>query len=537
MAKREEFDSEWDNTRYPAERNTGVIMGLDWVQVIFLVSFGLGASFLMFVTGGFPLGVVAAVFNLVVAALIGIPRFWGRSLIMWIYTTIVFLIRGAKGQLRYQRRLSVVSTSADRDEWTQNPDSLPGRDKHTRIEPGPGYRMHLPGELAELKVHHLPDGAGFVFDPNRKEGIIVARLQTRRAFALESDDDKEDRTRGFRDQITALSGIKGVARVQMSDQTTMISGAKVHAFYEQKRAEAPRAPSPDGNGTIALSGEAINPWHHASYVDLVQNAQDQPLHEMWLTVVLSAPDLERRTLAAGGGLRGFMEVALGVMGNVEQMVAASGVKVIGWHTPRSMAALARTAFDPSSALEISDREGDWAGASPESAGPTGADVSPTQIWSDGWYHRTFEISEWPRGQARLGFLGKLVFAGPFRHTVTVVFKPKDLRGAMSKTQQRKADHQSAGKMRRKLDRPESLEHERELEDIQAEELDLMEGNAAVDMAGLITVSAETEEEIESHAADIKAKATASNCEIRPVILQEDAAFTAAALPFGRAVLT
>lgn len=512
-------------------------MGLDWLQVIYLVIFGLGLSMVMVFSLGFPLGILAAVGNLLVAAMIGIPRFWGRSLLMWAFTTVVFLFRGAKGQLRYQRRLSVVSTSADRREWAQNPDTIPGRDKHTRIEPGDGYRLHLPGELGELKVYDLPGGAGFVFDPRRKEGIIVARLQTRRAFALESDDDKEDRTRGFRDQITNLSGIKGVTRVQMSDQTTMISGAKIAAFYEQKRAEAPRVPSPDGNGAVPLSGPAINAWQHYGYEDYIGEAQDQPMHEMWLTAVLSASDLERRILAAGGGLRGFMEVSIGIMGNIEQMVSASGVKVIGWHTPRSMAALARSTFDPGSALEISDREGDWAGASPESAGPTGADVSPLQVWSDGWYHRTFEISEWPRGQARLGFMENLVFAGPFRHTVTVVFKPKEIRGALRKTQQRKADHQSAAKMRRNLDRPESLEHARELEDIEAEELDLLESNAAVDIAGLVTISAKTEEEIESHAADIKAKATGANCEIRQVVLQQDAAFTAAAMPFGRAILT
>lgn len=536
MAEKDQFDSEWDNTRFPAERDTGVIMGLDWAQVIFLSVFGLGASVAMVFVLGFPFGMLAAIGNLLIAAAIGIPRFWGRSSLLWAFTAVRFLWRGSKGQLRYQRRLSVVSTSADRQQWEQDPDSRPGRDKHTRVEPGEGYRLHLPGELNELRVYHLPDGAGFVFDRRRREGVVIARLQTRRAFALESNDDQEERTRGFRDQITNLSGIKGVSRIQMSDQTTMVSGAKVKSFYEQKRAEAPRVSSPDGEGTVPLSGPAINPWTHHAYQDYIAGAQEQPLHEMWLTIVLSAHDLERRSLAAGGGLRGFMEVSLGVMGNVEQMVAASGLKVIGWHTPRSIGALSKTTWDPSSALEVSDREGDWAGASPEASGPTGIEVSAIQIWSDGWFHRTFEISEWPRGQARLGFLEKLVFAGPFRHTVTVVFKPKDIRMAMRKTQQRKADIGTATRMMSKMDRPETLEHQRELEDVEKEELDLMEGHAAVDVVGLITVSAKTEEEIESHAADIKAKATAANCEIRPVMLQQDVAFTAAAMPYGRAIL-
>ena len=45
-----------------------------------------------------------------------------------------------------------------------------------------------------------------------------------------------------------------------------------------------------------------------------------------------------------------------------------------------------------------------------------------------------------------------------------------------------------------------------------------------------------EPEIESHAADIEAKATAANCEIWSVMLQQDVAFTAVAMPYGRAIL-
>lgn len=64
----------------------------------------------------------------------------------------------------------------------------------------------------------------------------------------------------------------------------------------------------------------------------------------------------------------------------------------------------------------------------ESAGPAGADVTANHLWSDGWYHRTFMISEWPQAQARLWFLDDLTFSGEFRHTVTVAFTPKELRG-------------------------------------------------------------------------------------------------------------
>lgn len=531
-----DYETEWDGNRFPREKNTGVVMGLDLVQVIFLVSVLAIAVAMIFIMG-FPRGLFLGVFFALAGGAVGFIRFWGRSLIGWLWESIMFVFRGAAGQLRYKRELPVVATSNERDEWDTDAESRPGRDKHGRINPGKGHRLALPGEHAEMKVYDLPGGAGFIFDPKRKEGMIVARLETRRAFRLESDEAMEDRTRGFRDSITALAGIQGVSRVQLSDQTTMISGFRVKSWYEEKSAEAPRVPAPAGTGTVPLSGANVNPWLHNSYLDLIEDAQDQPIHKMWITIVLDATTLERRALAAGGGLRGFMEVSQKTMGNIEEIVKISGVQVTGWHTARSVAALARSAFDPDATLEISDREGDWAGAHPESAGPAGAEVFPRHLWSDGWYHRTYMISEWPQAQAHLGFLEELVFCGEFRHTVTVVFKSKDLRGALRKTQNRKSDWQTAEKIRRKVGRPPSLEHEHEQYDIEQEERELMASHAAVDLIALITVSGADEEQLESHSADLKSKAAQANCEVRPANLQQDSAFVAAALPFGRAILT
>lgn len=534
MATEEQIETEWDGTRFPREKNTGVIMGLDGIQVTF-IGLGLVFSVALVFALGFPLGLFLGFFNLVVTAAIGIPRFWGKSIITWVVHGLERVFRGTKGQLRFHRELPVADLHVDREEREAR--VVAWRDKYDRIDPGEGYRLNLPGEAGELTIYELPGGPGFVFDPRTREGTVVAKLVTRRAFDLESDEAQVDRTRGFRDSISALAGVPGVSRVQLSDQTTMLSGSRVKQWYDQKRAAAPTVLDEETGEKLPLSGENINPFLHASYVDLIENAQDQPVHEMWLSVVFDAKKLERRALAAGGGLRGFMEVVVGTMGNIESLVPASGVVITGWHTPRSMAALSRTAFDPDATLEISDREGDWSGVAPEEAGPMGMEVAPGHLYSDGWYHRTYTISEWPQAQANLGFMEKFIFSGEFRHTVSVILRPKEIRGALRKTQNRKADWETADKFRRKLDRPESLEHKREIEDIEQEELDLMAGHAAVDIAALITVSGATPEELESNSADMTTKAAEANCELRPAQLQQDAAFIAGALPFGRAVLT
>lgn len=574
----EAFVSEWDNTRYPREKNTGVALGLELHQLIFVIT-GAGFSVLVAFILPFPVGFLVGFITLVAVALIGIPRVWGRSLLAWAWKLTVLYFRGARDQRRYHRDLPVTTTAADRAEaltW-ENPQTTSedgdyqyetestlrpgGRDKHGRINPGPGWKFNLPGEANEVRAYELPGGAGFIYDPRRKEGIVVAQLATRRAFALESLDAQEDRTRGFRDSIKAIAGVPGVARWQMSDQTTMISGSRVKAFYEEKGSEAPLVEvevddedaeiygqlaeaedQADGSTLtrqkvkVPLSGEMVNPWLHESYLDLIEEAQDQPVHELWLTIVLDARQLERRALAAGGGLRGFMEVAMGIMGNIETIVPTAGVRVQGWHTPRSVAALSRSAWDPDSTLQISDREAEYEGAAPEEAGPMAVEVYPRYLWSDGWYHRTFTISEWPQALAKMGFLDDLIFAGDFRHTVTVVMKPKDLRAALRKTKNRKADHKTADNIRRKLDRPEDPEHELERENIDREEQELMMGNVPVDIVALVTVSGEDEEALESNCADLRSRAAQANCEIRQTFGQQDSAFIAGALPFGLQVI-
>src|SRR5699024_5703732 len=102
------------------------------------------------------------------------------------------------------------------------------------------------------------------------------------------------------------------------------------------------------------------------------------------------------------------------------------------------------------------------------------------VTTDGFLHRTYKVSEFPQSQARLGFLDAFVFAGDFRHTVTSYYLPRDAKKARKMVQRRKADWHTTNKLLRNLDRQPSLEHEREIEDIELEEAELVAGNAPID---------------------------------------------------------
>jgi len=538
--------SEYDGARFPRAQSTGVIMGLGWEQVAVL-AIGVAFAVISVTTGGFPAGAIVGLLIAVVFAGIGIPRFGEKSLIMWAWVYGRQLARQAQRQNEYvpssEGDPAFIDSTGEVRVGEYTPVGGPVRraedtvrDKKGRIKPPRGARLKLPGEFGELQMFQLPAGAAFVYDPKQREGVVCARVQTEKAFPLEAFTEQEDRLRAWADVTTAVSRVPGVARVQASDQTTIVSGAKLQEWYERKGAEATVVVDPETGEEQRQSGAGIDPFLHASFVDMMNDAEGQAVHELWLTLVLSRDALRKTIRANGGGLRGFMDAALNVMGMVESALPESGARVVSWHTPRSMSSLVRSAFDPASSMDLSDRLGDREGAAPESAGPMHAKWADDLFESDGALHRTFKISEWPQSQAALGFLDKFVFAGDFRHTVSLYLRPRGVRQAYRSIEQGKADWGTNDAIRRKLGRQESRRHELQRDDFEREEGELVQGHVPLKITCLITVSAFTSEELEAISGEMDTRAAEAGCEIRVLRGEQESAFVASATPLGRLLL-
>src|SRR5699024_12178788 len=119
-----------------------------------------------------------------------------------------------------------------------------------------------------------PEGAGVVYNPRRGEAMVVAKIRTTKGFDLESFEAQEDRTTGWREAISAMMRTEGVVRVQATDQTTLISSQSVKSWYEQR-------------SRVAGAGDDIDPFLHSSVLDLIDQAQVMPVHENWLTILVS----------------------------------------------------------------------------------------------------------------------------------------------------------------------------------------------------------------------------------------------------------
>lgn len=519
----EQVDSEYDGARFPQERTAGLVLGLTLEQII-VIGVGVICGLVGIIGQGRML--VLGLLGFVLLGVFGAVRVHGRSGPAWAWTVLRYLVRSATGQATYKQELTaqeVILVDGEPVRPVQEATTVAERDAKGKIRPGKPVRFNLPGMSDEMLVYALPNGAGMAWEPRRREAVVCAKVMTTRGFDLESHDAKEERSLSWGATLAAAATVGGVCRIQASDQTTLISGADVRAFYQGKQEQA------------GITGADIDPFLDTAFRELMKEAQDMPVHEQWLTLVVSADQIGSQLKQLGGGIPAMMEHVLKVMATIEGLLPRSGTRVTSWHSPRSLAGLCRSAFDPDAAQMVTetDSQGMAVGASPAQAGPVGMEAYPGHLFTDGYLHRTFKVAELPQRLARLGFLDELVFAGDFRHTVSVYMAPRDRGAAMRDTKQRWASWETDTKLMAKLGRPPSPEHMQELEDIEREQDELMARHASLKVLVLVTVSGRTESELASATSQMVTAAATAECQLRTLWTEQDGAFIGAALPFGQ----
>ncbi|MBD4382008.1 hypothetical protein GUH10_09020, partial [Xanthomonas citri pv. citri] len=116
---------------------------------------------------------------------------------------------------------------------------------------------------------------------------------------------------------------------------------------------------------------------------------------------------------------------------------------------------------------------------------------------------------------------------------SVFLAPVERGAAVRSVQRRKTDWHTNSRLMSKLGRIGSLEHDQSLEDVEREEAELRRRHTGVEVVVLVTVTGSSRSELESAAAEVMTAGITAECELRPVWMEQDAAFVAGALPFGR----
>jgi hypothetical protein len=204
-----------------------------------------------------------------------------------------------------------------------------------------------------------------------------------------------------------------------------------------------------------------------------------------------------------------------------------------WLDPGDLALVLRAAYDPavSSALE---RHGDL-GRSLATAGPVAVSETWGSLASDSAHHCVLWVSEWPRSLVFPGFLAPVLLTSGVRRTFSLLYTPLRTDQAARDIRKKKTEYISDAAQRHRIGQIEDAQQSAEYHDVLQQEADLTAGHGLLRVTGLIAISADDPDELESAAAGIEQAAIQASCETRRLWGQQAQAFVAAALPLCRAV--
>lgn len=475
--------------KFPHRSRRGILLGLSASQLAVAALTGLLLLAVILTRG------IAGALELIPAwaaiALLVLVRHRGRPLADWAPIVTRFTLRRMRGQLI----------------WLARPSRRPVR----------AGLLHLPGTAASLRVVTAPDRRyGAVHDPHAGTLTAVVKVSSR-AYALLDPGTQNANVAGWGRALAALARTGQVARIQVIERTVPDSGDALRRYWEEH-----------ANPDAQLAGEI--------YSELIESAGPAAApHEAYVAIALDVKAAKRLINQAGGGLTGSFAVLAQLTSTFDQAARTAGLNPTGWLSATEIAAVVRTAYDPKS-LAALDR---WSStgrpeADPAAAGPVVVVEQADHIATDSAVHATYWVENWPRTETSPGFLHQLLFTAGVRRTLSLSYEPKGLDAALRDVQRKKSSVIADAAERSRRGQVDSEADSIEYQDIKTRERQLIAGHADVALTGLLTVSADTEEELRSAAAAVETAAVAAQLDLRPLTWQQSSAFTAAAMPLALA---
>ncbi|POX43397.1 hypothetical protein C3486_00240 [Streptomyces sp. Ru73] len=474
--------------KFPHRTRRGVLMGLSAPQLTGITATGLLLLAVLLVSGIVGALKLTPLWALLLAAVF--LRHRGRSLADWTPIALRYLLRRARGQLM----------------WLARPSTRPHCEG----------LLHLPGTAASLRVVSSADGRlGAVHDPHQATLTAVVRVSAH-AFALLDPAAQSANVAGWGRTLAALARTGHIARIQVLERTVPDSGDALNRYWTQH-----------GDEQAQLAGEV--------YRELIEAAGPAAApHEGYVAVALDMKAARRLINQAGGGLTGAFAVLAQLTSTFDQAARTAGLTPGAWLVADEIAAVIRTAYDPGASASLDQwSEAGHPQAAPAAAGPVVLVEKSDRVATDTAHHATYWIENWPRIETSPGFLHQLLFTSGVRRTLSLTYAPKGLEAALKDVQRKKASVVADAAERARKGQVESEEDSVEYADIKDRERQLIAGHADVALTGLLTVSAETDDELNSACAAIETAAVAALTDLRRLTWQQAEAFTTAALPLAR----
>ena len=163
--------------------------------------------------------------------------------------------------------------------------------------------------------------------------------------------------------------------------------------------------------------------------------------------------------------------------------------------------------------------------------PLATDEAWSAFRTDGAWHATFWMAEWPRVEVGPDFLSPLLLLGGCRR-VALVAGPVDPRRAVREAGSARTADMADAELRRRGGFVPSVRQEREAAGVMQRETELADGHVDYRFSGYVTVTAAAREELGERCAEVEQAAQRAHVELRRLYGRQQEAF-AWTLPLGR----
>lgn len=483
-----------DAPRYrfgPLERR-GLLAGLRGSQLAILFVTGI-AAVVALRSSPSVVGVAIATLIACLGAALGFVPVAGRTFDEWSPVIASWLVRSASGARRFVSRAST----------TGNTVALDGQ---------PSFPRQL--KDAEVLSHSVPGGAGSIgIVKDRRAGTYTGILAVQgKSFALLDGPEKSRRLAGWASVLASLAREDGaVHRVQWVERTVTDTGDEIGEYLKN-------------NIAVPVDSALAR-----SYLEIVDEAA--PItqeHEVFVSVQISAARSGRAIKASGGGDHGACEVLRRELTALSTKLGATEVTVEGALTPRLVAHAIRSGYDPacrSGLATIASRDGDRLGTDLSNAGPMAAEESWSTYRSDGAWHATYWIAEWPRIDADADFLAPLLLRTEAMRTVSLVMEPVSPLKAIRCVEAARTSAAADEELRQRAGFVTTTRRRKEQDSLADHERDLSDGHAFYRFSGYVTVTAPTRDELVSACGEIEEAAGRCFLDMRRFVGAQAEAFT------------
>lgn len=487
----EEFEME--KVSFPRKEKRGWILGLELLPLVaVLMLLGFTVIFAAFLP--FPWGYVFGIVMMPLVGVVGWGRWMNLHLFEWIELMFQHMMRKFTGQNKYRRAGADADAKAiaKADAAAAKADARAAAEAREFDEPVPAktprpIRLNLPGAANELNVYQSPAGSCVVHNPIKKRLTLTAVVEAKN-FLMQDVTHQGEILDQWETLINLVGSHREVQAMFPSDMTKVVSGEQMIDYYRKAAASSG-------------AGESINPVAHQGYIDLLKN-NVQKKHEQYLTVNLSIPVMAKEIKDNGGGVVGMLRTADSKMEAIAGDIASAGYSS-RWMTVAERREMTADFMTPANDLTAEHTDSVIVGAN-----RYWTEMQVNDVW-----HRAYFVDQWPMKPVAPGFLEKVILGLDFRHAVTQVIKRGEDELALKRINGEIKNYETAQDIKRNMGRRLSREEQREMEDLERREEELVEGSGDVAYGAYISISARSKDELESFERDLKSAATRAHLKL------------------------